>query len=200
MKKQVVVIHGGDTFDTYEEYLEFLRDYMVDLDKLRGKRWGDSLQDDLGDDFDVILMKMPCNYNAKYSEWKLWFEKYVPLFNEEIVLIGHSLGGIFVAKYLSENKYPKKIRGVFLVSAPYDDEGQDSLGDFKLERSLGQLENQAKVIYLYHSKDDDVVPFADFENYKKELPDAKAEAFEDRGHINQEKFPEIVRDIEKVFA
>jgi len=200
MKKQVVVIHGGDTFDTHEEYLEFLRDYMVDLDKLRGKRWGVSLQDDLGDDFDVILIKMPCKDNAKYSEWKLWFEKYIPLFNDEVILVGHSLGGIFLAKYLSENKFPKKLRGAFLVSAPYDDETQDSLGDFRLERSLEQLKNQVTDIYLYHSKDDDVVRFADFESYKKELPNAHAEAFEDRGHINQEKFPELIRDIKKVFA
>ena len=131
---------------------------------------------------------------------KIWFERIIPLLSNNLILIGHSLGGIFLAKYLSENKFPKKLRGAFLVSAPYDDETQDSLGDFRLERSLEQLKNQVTDIYLYHSKDDDVVRFADFESYKKELPNAHAEAFEDRGHINQEKFPELIRDIKKVFA
>ena len=30
-KKQVVVIHGGDIFKTYDEYLDFLRNYEIDI-------------------------------------------------------------------------------------------------------------------------------------------------------------------------
>lgn len=200
MKKQVVVIHGGNTFDTYEEYISFLKDSKVDLESLRQKRWKSSLQNELGGDFDVIAPKMPNNSNAKYSEWKLWFNKYVPLLNDEVVLLGHSLGGIFLSKYLSENKFPKKIKGVFLVSAPYDYEAEYTLGDFKLGKSLKKFEEQAGKIYLYYSKDDPLVPFSDFEKYRKDLPDAHVEIFEDRGHFNQEKLPEIVRDIRKVFT
>lgn len=200
MKKQVVVIHGGDTFDTYEEYISFLRDFKVDLESLRQKRWKSSLQDELGDDFDVIALQMPNSSNAKYSEWKLWFDKYAPLLNDEVVLVGHSQGGIFLSKYLSENKIPKKIKGVFLVSAPHSDETNFSLVDFRLEKPLKRFEEQAGEIYLYHSKDDPMVRFADFEKYKKDLPRAHAEIFEDRGHFDQKEFPEIVRDIKKVFT
>jgi len=199
MKTQVIFIHGGETFETYEEYMSFLRDCAVDLDKLRNRKWAENLQSELGDNFDVIVMRMPCKYNAKYSEWKLWFEKHIPLFNDEVILIGHSLGGIFLAKYLSENKFPKKLLGVFLVSSPYDSEasGYDLL-DFSLTGGLKQLEEQAGNIFLYHSKDDDVCPFADFEKYRKALPNANTEVFEDREHINQETFPEIVRDIKNL--
>ena len=89
--------------------------------------------------------------------------------------------------------------GVFLVSSPYDSEasGYDLL-DFSLAGGLKQLEEQAGNIFLYHSKDDDVCPFADFEKYKNDLPTAHTEVFENRGHINQETFPEIVRDIKKL--
>lgn len=198
MKTQVVVIHGGDTFDTYEQYLEFLKDFKVDLELLQKRKWKSSLQDELGNDFDVVALQMPNAFYAKYSEWKLWFEKYIPLLNEEVILLGHSMGGIFLSKYLSDNKFPKKIMGVFLVAAPYDDETKYSLGDFKLEKDLKLLREQVDEIYLYYSKDDDMVPFVDFEKYKKELPHAHIELFEDRGHFDQEKFPEIVRDIKKV--
>ena len=36
-EKQVLVIHGGDAFATYEEYLSFLRNYKVDLESLKRK-------------------------------------------------------------------------------------------------------------------------------------------------------------------
>ena len=172
MKTQIVVIHGGDSFDTYEEYLAFLKEFEVDLESLRKKKWKDSLQKELGADFDVIALKMPNAFNARYAEWKLWFEKYIPLLDDEVILLGHSQGGIFLAKYLSENKLPKKIKAVLLVSAPYDYEGRVGVSDFHLAASLSQLEEQTKNIYLYHSKDDDVCPFADFEKYKNDLPTA----------------------------
>lgn len=38
MKKQIVIIHGGDTFDTYEEYFEFLKNRQIDFnEKITGK-------------------------------------------------------------------------------------------------------------------------------------------------------------------
>lgn len=201
MKKQVVVIHGGDTFDSYEEYISFLKDFKVDLESLRQKRWKSLLQKELGEDFDIIALQMPNSSNAKYSEWKLWFEKYIPLLNDKVVLLGHSLGGLFLAKYLSENKFPKKIRGVFLVAPPYEEEtGTKSVADFALPGDLKELEEQAEGIFLYHSKDDSLVPLAEMEKYKKDLPEAHVVTFEDRGHFNQEEFPEIVRDIKGLFV
>src|SRR4051812_10882369 len=108
MKKQVVVIHGGDTFGTYEEYIAFLKDFAIDsLEYFMKMGWKDTLQESLGGAYQVILPKMPNKINAKYVEWKVWFEKLLPLLNNEIILIGHSLGGTFLAKYLSENKLPK---------------------------------------------------------------------------------------------
>ncbi len=63
---------------------------------------------------------MPNKTNAQFEEWKIWFEKFIPFLNDGVILVGHSLGGVFLAKYLSENKFPKKIGGVFLVSAVYE--------------------------------------------------------------------------------
>ena len=197
MKKQVVVIHGGDTFETYEKYLDFLRSFEIDsLDYFTHKNWKSILQEKLGDDFEVIRPQMPNKINAKYLEWRIWFEKLVPLLNPEVILVGHSMGGIFLAKYLSENNFPKKILGTFLVSAPYDAETFEyTLVDFVLPADLKKFEEQGGKIYLYHSTDDDVVPFDNLEKYKKQLPSATARVFEDRGHFNQEDFPELVQDI-----
>jgi len=201
MKKQVVVIHGGDTFGTYEEYVAFLKTFLIDsLEYFRRRRWRDSLQEKLGDDFEVITPTMPNKSNAKYSEWKIWFEKLIPFLNDDVILVGSSLGGIFLSKYLSENKFPKKIKATFLLAAPYDAADSDyTLADFELPKGLELLEKQGGQIYLYQSKDDPVVPFVDLEKYKKQLPIAETLVFDDRGHFGQNEFPELVEAIKHLW-
>lgn len=196
MQTQVVVIHGGDTFETYEEYLTFLKSHPFDLERLKQKRWKENLPEKLGEPFDVIRPEMPSKWNAKYPEWKIWFEKIIPFLNDGVVLVGHSLGGTFLAKYLSESKFPKRILATFLVAAPFDDQGADfSLADFSLPESLSPFEVQGGVIFLYHSANDPVVPFVDLAKYRKAIPSAKARIFTDRGHFDQEDLPELIEDI-----
>lgn len=103
MKQQVFVIHGGTAFNTYEEYFEYLTKKEVSLEKLQGRDWKINLQDDLGDGYEVFLPKMPNSQNAVYKEWCIWFEKFLPLLNDGVILVGHSLGAVFLAKYLSEH-------------------------------------------------------------------------------------------------
>lgn len=199
-KKQIVVVHGGSTFDTHKDYLSFLKNLEIDLDKYRRIKWSDSLREKLGRGFDVLSLKMPNPTNAKYGEWKILFKKVAPLLEENVVLIGHSLGAIFLAKYLSESKLPKKILATLLVSAPHDDENtEESLADFVLPKKLGKFNKQAGKIFLYHSEDDLVVPFSHLGKYRKELPVAVVREFKKRGHFNQADFPELVNDIKGLF-
>ena len=198
-RKQVVVIGGGDVFVSYDQWLQFLKEEKEPrFDTLMDEDWKDILQDSLGDKYAVIIPSMPNKQNAKYQEWKIWFEKHIPHFDDEIVLVGHSLGGIFLAKYLSENEYPKNIPAVFLVAAPFDTEGVDyTLGDFALPDDLSMFGDQVGSIYLYQSKDDPVVPHEDVTKYSNQLPQADKHIFADRGHFSGE-LPEIADDITSV--
>jgi hypothetical protein len=193
MQKQIVVIGGGDTFKTYKEYISYLKNIKLDFKKLKIKRWKETLDEKLGDNFEVLNMKMPNSANAKYNEWKIMFKKSLPFLKNSVILLGHSLGGIFLAKYLSENKFPRRIKATFLVSAPYY-----TLGDFKLPKKLDKFQKQGGKIFLYHSKNDPVVPFVDLGKYGKALPEAKISVFKNRKHFDQTKFPELVRDIKNL--
>ena len=200
MKKQIVVIHGGDLYDTYEEYIDSLKNKELNFERLKRDGWKETLAEKLGEGFEVIMPKMPNSTNARYLEWKIWFEKLIPFLEEEVVLMGHSLGGMFLTKYLSENEFPKKIRATFLVSSPYDDkESGESLVDFVLPASLGNLQEQGGKIFIYHSEDDPVVPFADFKKYARDLPNAIAQTFKNKEHFGQEEFPELVKDVENLY-
>jgi len=204
MKKQVLLIHGGNSFPTYEDYLFDLRNMSFDMDRINSSRnrWNRNLDELLGDEFEVIMPQMPCKQNAKYLEWKIYFEKIIPFLRDGVILIGHSLGGIFLAKYLSENIFPVKIVVVYLVSAPFDDSERNdigySLGDFSLPESLNELQNQVKKIFIFHSNDDLVVPIIDAHKYSEALPEAELLIFEDKGHFMHDNFAELVKAIRKL--
>ncbi len=198
MPKQILIIHGGDAFEKYEEYLSYLKNKQITLEKLITKDWKRNLSEVLGSEYQVMSPLMPNSQNARYAEWKIWFKKLIMLLDDGAVLIGHSLGGIFLAKYLSENEYPKKIRATLLVAAPYNTENEHPLVDFIISSDLSGLARQGGEIFIYQSKDDKVVPYSNALGYQKALPEAHVRIFEDRQHFNQSEFPEIVSDIKSL--
>jgi hypothetical protein len=53
MKKQIIAIHGGETFETYEDYLNCLRNGKIYFSPEKIITWKDNLGKNLGDDFQV---------------------------------------------------------------------------------------------------------------------------------------------------
>ena len=199
MKKQVVVIHGGSTHRTYKEYLAYLKSLKIYLDRYKREGWKGKLQDKLGAGFEVLLLKMPNPINAQYPEWKILFAKVASLLRNNVILIGHSLGGVFLAKYLSENKFPKKILASILVAAPYDQKDiKEFLGDFVISNNLARFKKQGGQIFLFHSQDDPIVPYVDLTKYQQALPEAVVRTLKKRGHFMQPEFPELVREIKRI--
>lgn len=195
MKQQIVIIHGGTTFDTYKEYISFLKNREISLERLRlQKDWKDTLPERLGKNFDILSPQMPNKTNARYQEWQIWLERIIPFLKNDVILIGHSLGGIFLAKYLFEKTFPKRIKATILVAAPFDDTNrEETLADFRLPSSLSKFAEQGGMIYLIQSRDDPYVSFGQLRKYQKALPEAKTMIFENREHFNQESFPEIIK-------
>lgn len=196
-KQQIIFIHGGEVFKKYEDYISYLEEKEFKPEKV--ERWSRSLAEDLGNDFEVLSPSMPSKNNAKYREWKIWFEKIAEYAEDGVILVGHSLGGIFLVKYLTENDFPKKIKALFLAAPPFDDEDSEySLADFALPEDLSALEERVKNIFVFHSTDDPVVPFKDFLKYKKAVPYAEFIKLEGRGHFLDREFPEIISKIKNI--
>jgi len=192
--KQVVLIHGGEAFDSYEEYFEYLRSAEPELEgeKAKQTRWNRDLGEYLGKGFQFSRPAMPCKQNAKYDEWEIWFERHVPLLKDGVILIGHSLGANFLAKYLAKHTLPVSIAQLHLVAGCFG-----YAGGFALLGSLEHIEKQCEEVFVYQSKDDPLVPFADGEKYRDALPSAEFVTFEDRGHFLGEEFPELIERIRK---
>jgi predicted alpha/beta hydrolase family esterase len=143
---------------------------------------------------------MPLQDDAKYRDWKIHFERYLPLLRKNFILIGSSLGGIFLAKYLSEHKLYKKALSTYLVCAPFDWtlSTEDLVGGFRLKADLSLIERNCKNLHLLFSKDDDIVPVSHAEKYRKKLKKAHIVIYKSkRGHFTVPTFPEIIRMIKK---
>jgi uncharacterized protein len=199
-KQQIFYIHGGSSYSKYEDYLKTLR--STELRNLPGttafRKWAGALSEDLGEDYEVFTPSMPNSDNAKYEEWKIWFERHFEHLRNDIILIGWSLGGMFLIKYLTENEFPYQIRALFLIASPampFLEEPEDCAEfAFSLEATVSLFEKCEK-IYLFHSKDDFVVPFEHGEALSKKLPEAEFITFEDKNHFLIEEFPELVGKI-----
>jgi hypothetical protein len=131
--KQLLYIHGGNLTKDNDELLKIMATREINPFEEK-KRRKQTLQDRLPE-FVVIKPEMPNKDMARYSTWKLWFEKYIPFLDpENLVLVGHSLGGMFLTKYLAEDKFPIQISQLHLVAPVLDDrglnEGDNYLGDF----------------------------------------------------------------------
>ena len=192
-KQQVVIIHGGDPYDTYEEFLADLKRSKLDMDDVKGsteKRWKDTIQDRLGSGYEVLRPEMPNWMNAKYIEWEIYFRKLLKLVKPDAIFIGHSLGGIFLARFFSENPNHEAAK-LILLAPPYA-----TAAGFSIPDDTAPLAKFGSRLHLYFSEDDPIIPFSNLKKYKKIVPEARVSVFMDRGHFYaQKEFPEIVEDI-----
>lgn len=196
---QILFIHGGMTFKNKTDYHNYLKNKKVSLETF--KYWSNQYLDKKLKKFHIIRPRMPCKDNSKYEDWKILFENYLKVTDNELILIGNSLGGIFLTKYLSENKIKKDIKGLFLVCAPFDNSlsTEDLAGGFELKKDLSKIEKQCKNIHFFFSADDPVVPISHAGKYKEKLPNAIVHAYDSKnGHFRVSKFPEIVKEIKKI--
>jgi len=198
-KHQIFFIHGGNTFKTQKEYLHYLKTRSIYLE--RKKRWYDDYFDKmLGKKFQLIRPRMPLKDHSKYKEWVIHFERHFPYLKDNIILMGESLGGIFLAKYLSENRFPKKILSCYLICPPFkNDLPKESLvGGFRPGSDLSLLEKNCKKLTLMFSKDDDVVPVSHAKKYEAKLKNAQIIIYKSKnGHFQVSKFSEIVKMIKE---
>ncbi len=118
--------------------------------------------------------------------------------NGGAILVGHSLGASFLLTYLTEEKIDIAVAGIFLIATPYW--GGDSWRYEGYEAITLPEDFPAKLprntpIFLYHSRDDETVPFAHVALYAYSLSQATLRTFDVRGHQMGNDLSEVGTDI-----
>ena len=153
----------------------------------------------------VIIPQFPTARNQTIENWLKIFKKYERFYNEDTILIGHSLGGAFLLRVLEEHNI--KIKVAFIVAAPvgvlpiknYEADklflGRDFIFDW------GKIKNHCREFFIFHSDNDPYVSIGNGEKLSKEL-NTKLILIPNAGHFNKSagylKFEELFEKIKKV--
>lgn len=181
MRIQVLFVHGGGQ-GAYEE----------------DRKLAVSLQDVLGDAYDVRSPKMPDEDSPVYEAWKARIARELAALDREVILVGHSLGASVLLKYLSEVKAEKPVAGLFLIASPYWEAEDWEVEEYALREDFASKLPKDLPVFFYHSRDDEVVPFAHLALYAEKLPQATIHEFDGRGHQFDDDLYEVARDIKRL--
>jgi predicted alpha/beta hydrolase family esterase len=171
VKKQILFIQGGGE-GAYEE----------------DEKLAASLQNALGDKYNVLYPKMPNEEDPEYETWKAQITKELAWLDGKVILVGHSVGSSVLLKYLSEQNVEKRLAGIFLIGTPF----------WGAEDWLASQISTGPPIYFYHSRDDEVIPFAHLAMYAEKLPEATIREFDGRGHQFSNDLSEVAADIKSL--
>ena len=182
------IIHSGNA-DTKESF----GPYVVNKAKNLG--------------FDVIFPDFPHKGGADYQKWSAIMDQYITSgkLNDDSIVIGHSLGTLFIPKYLSERQVGIK---VFISVAGFlgYTEGREDLKkivddfaptDEEIIKSISLMQNR----YAIYSDNDHLNTQEQMETYAKKLNMVqvfipKAGHFGTRSGIKE--LPEIFKIIKKI--
>ncbi|MBE7550066.1 MAG: alpha/beta fold hydrolase [Anaerolineales bacterium] len=184
MKQQILFIQGGGE-GAYEEDGNLVA----------------SLRSTLGDVYELHYPQMPNESDPDYEPWKVQIKQELTGLEGEVILIGHSLGSSFLLKYLAEAKIEKPVAGIFLMATPYwggDGWRYEGYETIALPADFASKLPSGVPIFLYHSRDDEIVPFAHLALYAEKLPRAIIRKLDRRGHQFNNDLSEVVEDIESL--
>ena len=157
-----------------------------------------SLRKALGAEYDVRYPQMPRESDPDMAKWKAKIATELEALDGDVILVGHSVGGAAVLKYLSEENVEKPITGLFLLAAPSRDEENWNFDDLKLPRDLATRLSRIPKIFLYHNRDDEIAPFSHLALHANRLPRAVVREGEMGGHQFGNDLTNVARDIERV--
>jgi predicted alpha/beta hydrolase family esterase len=180
MKQHVLFVHGSGGQGAYEE------DGILVA----------SLQNGLGATYAVRYPKMPLEENAGHADWKARIATELSGLDDDVILVAHSVGGAILLKYLTEEHVEKPIAGLFLLATPYfGGDANWNYAEMNLPQDVAAMLPAIPRIFLYHSRDDEVVPFAHLALYAAKFPQATIRAFDGRGHQFGNDLTEVAEDI-----
>jgi len=139
--------------------------------------------------------EMPESYEPNYEKWKWMFEQFK--IDEETILVGHSCGGGFLIRWLSENDI--KVGKVVLVAPWLDPEHMINKNFFKFDIDQNIILKTAGLTIMYSSEDyQDIIE--SIKILKSKLKGVIFQEFTGKGHfvigdMGTEKFPELLKNI-----
>jgi pimeloyl-ACP methyl ester carboxylesterase len=181
MVKYLIFFHGGGSEEDYEADAKLVA----------------SLKLKLGSGYSVHYPLLPNDGTPDFGRRKQ-ISYAISAANDNVILVGHSLGASMLLACLAEIKIRKKIAGIFLLATPFWSGNEDWVEAFKLQPNFAKRLDQKTPLYFYHCRDDEEVPFGHLTIYKQHLPWASFREISVGGHQFNNDLTIVANDIKSI--
>ncbi len=131
-----------------------------------------SLGEHLGPDYAVEFPRMP-EEDSDDAAWLDAIGEALDGATAPLALVGHSVGGYCLVKYLTERPAPPPVGVLCVIAAPFPSADPFwTIDGFDLPPDVGERLPKDTRVLLYASEDDEVVPFAHRDLYAAAIPQA----------------------------
>ncbi|MEK7071038.1 MAG: alpha/beta fold hydrolase [Patescibacteria group bacterium] len=186
--KNAIILHG---LPDKKEY------YDPKVPSASNHHWIPWLQKELlSNEIAAQTPEVPHAFEAHYESWKKEFERFE--ITPETILVGHSCGGGFIVRWLSEHKNVK-VGNVILVAPwidPTKELGDNDFFDFKVDPNVT---SRTKKFVIFNSDNDSEAVHKSIQIIKDTVKGTKFVEFHNYGHFCLEdmkttKFPELLAE------
>lgn len=150
----------------------------------------------LVNDIEAATPEIPHSYSPDYTIWKREFERFD--INSDTNLVGHSCGGGFLVRWLSEHK-DITVKNVILV-APWIDPFREDTTDFFEFEMDADLAKRTKSLVIFDSDNDSNGVHTSITTIREKINDVDYKPFQDYGHFTLNgmgtiEFPELLEAV-----
>ena len=136
------------------------------------------------DEYEVTVPAMPETEEPKQALWVPYLSELVGEPDEELILVGHSVGCVTILRYLEGLSESARVGGVVFVAGFTDDLGFDELKNyFEDDIDWKKIRSHGTKFVAIHSDNDPFVPMGHADVFKEQL-DAEIVVKEGKGHFS----------------
>lgn len=183
--KKAILLHGWSDKSEY---------YDSSLPSASNHQWHPWLQKQLQlHDIDAQTPEVYMGWRLEYDDWRQAFERYQP--DENTMLVGHSCGGGFIVRWLTEN--PNVRVGKVVLVAPWlnpdNYEPDTKFFEFTINP---RIVDQTQGLTIFESDNDMDTVKASVALLRDTLQDVEYKTFHNKGHfciedLGGNEFPEL---------
>ncbi|MFA6304991.1 MAG: TatD family hydrolase [Patescibacteria group bacterium] len=143
----------------------------------------------------VIRFNFPDTDNPNQEAWLKEISKQVGYVNGKTLLVGFSLGGVSILRFLEQLDEDATIAGAYLLGTPAQNPGYPEIKDFfKTDFDWQHINSVCKNFNIYSSTNDEVVPAEHGLKLAEKLK-TEVKSIKDAWHFNLETIPELLINI-----
>lgn len=157
--------------------------------------------------YNVIIPEFPTRTDITIDGFFQVFDKYKNYFNDELIVIAHSIGNAMFVKYISKNNLNVRLYiSLAGFGEPFITEGREDLNNAIAPTEISNNEkekfiNLVKERWSIYSNDDHIVPYSILEEFPKMI-NSHPMLIKGIGHMGKksglETLPQVIEIIDNI--